>query len=276
MANQRSGATLLLALLILGGFVTTAVSLSGIVLAQLRNVRAIDQSTVALYAAESGIEDILYRVRKEEQYEGLDGEGTLENNSAWTRDVAEEVGERTMFLNQDIAEQVDIFPISGDFGESVEVKSLLIDALDRRIGGLPGSEHAWLEVTWVPWLQTGEWADSIGRALRGPTDLENPVVVDLWQHPSGETPFAYRVRLRALEADLGYVRIRASSDQIGSEENLVSFPSSIKAISIGRYGGSRYALQVEFPARLPLAPAFDYVLFSACDIVKGGSGAACP
>lgn len=271
------GSTLLLALLVLGGFIATSFTVATIVVTQLRGVRAVDQSIVASYAAESGIEDVLYRVRREGQVEGLNGTATLPNETTWTRTVTTSAEERLLFLRRDDSAQLDIFPVSGDLGADIGVRSLLIAALDRM--GVPADDttnpllSSWLEVTWFPWLASGQWAESAGRVLRSPSDLAAETRVDLTQHPTGEEPFAYRVRLRALESDLGTVRVRAARDATGIE--IVPFPSGIRATSVGQSGPIRAALQVEFPARLPLAPAFDYVLFSECDIVKG-SNVACP
>lgn len=261
--SRPRGSTLLLSLLILGGFVATSFTIGTVVIRQLRDVRAIDQSILASYAAETAIEDLLYRVRKEGQFDNFATVGTMANGTTWERTVQTAVDERVVFLDKDEPVQLDLFPVTGEQLD-IGVRSLRINALGAISGG-------WLEVMWVPWLDSGAWADSFGRTLRGPTELANPdgIVVDLTQHPTGGTSIAYRVRLRALESPLGLVRIRAASDTQGN--TLVPFPAGIRATAVGESHGSRFASQVEFPARLPLAPAFDYVLFSTCDIVKGGT-----
>ncbi|MDO8462876.1 MAG: hypothetical protein Q7S96_01190 [bacterium] len=272
---QRPGSTLLLALLVLAGFMATSFAIGSVVVNRVRAVRQVDQAIVASYAAETGVEDLLYRVRREQQLDGLDGTATLDNGASWERTVAETVDDRFLFLTEDASRQMDIFPMSGTFDatQSTElVRSLVVTPIDIMAAGVPSS--AWLEVTWVPWLRTGAWAESIGRLLLSPSDLASgDVVVNLLQHPVGEEPVGYRVRFLARSDDVGTVRVRAATDVLG--ETLTAFPSGIQATVRGTFAGTRHALRVEFPARLPLASTFDYVLFSECDIVKGGT-VSCP
>lgn len=268
----RRGSTLLLALLVMSSFLATALTIGTFVITQLRSVRAVDNAVLASYAAESSIEDILFRVRRDQQFDGFATAGTLPNGTTWRRTVADEVTERFLTLTKDATEQLDLFPASGEITADIGVKSLVITAVDRARGAA-GTEDAWLEVTWVPWLASGAWADSSGRALRGPSELAADTVIDLTQHPTNEPAYAYRVRFTALQADLGSVRIQAASDTSGA--TLVSFPSGIRAIATGVSGGVQFAERAEFPARIPLAPTFNYVVFSGCDIVKDGPP-SCP
>lgn len=270
--RARRASTLLLALLVMAGFLATALTLGTVVITQLRSVRAVDSATLASYAAESAIEDILFRVRREHMLEGFAPAGELPNGTSWTRTVVDEVPERFVHLRKDATAQLDLFPTTGAITEDIGVRSLVLTAIDRATG-LPGTEQAWLEATWVPWLASGGWAESFGRALRSPSELAADTVVDLTQHPTGEPAYAYRVRFTALNADLGTVRVRASSDTDG--DPIVPFPSGIRVVAVGEASGNRSALLAEFPARIPLSPTFDYVLFSQCDIVKG-STPSCP
>ncbi|MDO8599252.1 MAG: hypothetical protein Q7S02_04035 [bacterium] len=256
----RSGATLLLALIILGGIVATSLTVGTVVVTRLRGVRAIDQSVLASYAAESGVEELLYEVRKEGKRASLDASRTLENGATWTSTVESTTRELFVTLEESSVEQLDLLPITGTI-TSVGVRTLLITPE-------ASSADAWLEVTWVPWLESGS-SPAVGRVLFSPEELSGRKTVDLQSAPTGGTPIAYRIRFRGLGGRVGTLAIRAASDIEGKNE--VDFPSRIRATVVGVMGGARYATRAEFLPWSPVAPVFDYVLFSECDIVKGGT-----
>lgn len=262
LQRRRPAATLLLALIILGGIVATSLTVGTVVVTRLRSVKMIDDSVLASYAAESGVEDLLHALRKEGRRADLSGEGTLSNLATWRRTVETTTRELFLVLEPDATEQLDLIVASGAL-EAVAVRTLLITATAP-------AEGAWLEVTWLPWLDTGSWAPVLGRALFSPSELagQSQKMVDLRSQSMDGDPLAYRVRLRSLNGRVGSVRIRAASDDLGTE---VEFPSRIRATVIGTVGASRYAAQVEIPAWSAATPVFDYVLFSECDIVKGGT-----
>lgn len=254
------GSTLLLALLILGGLVATSVVMGAIVVTRLRTIRLMDDRVLASYAAESGVEDLLYQVRKASNLTSITAERALDRGAVWQRTGRATVEELLVTVPRDAVEQLDLFDPSGALDQAVGIQAL-------RLYVQRPDPSAWLEVTWVPWLASGAWAPSMGRALFGPSELESERRVDLLAHPIGGAAVAYRVRIRAIAGSLGTVRIRATSDRDGQQ--LVSFPARVQARSVGRRGNAQSALQVSFPARFPLAPIFDYVVFSECDLVKG-------
>jgi len=261
LTSQRRGSTLLLALIILGGLVATSFTVGTIVVTRLRGVKAIDDSVLASYAAESAVEDLLYAIRKREQRTGLDASGTLPNGAAWERTVEATTQELFLDLTADDAQQLDLFDPSGDL-TPVSVRTLLLTAASP-------SPDAWLEVSWVPWLDGGTWSPAIGRVLFSPAELQSQKTVDLTSPQFGGTPVAYRVRFRSIGGNVGRVRMTAASDADG--RTAVAFPSRIRATVVGAMGNARYATRVELPSSFPLAPVFDFVLFSECDIVKGGT-----
>ncbi|MBI4433700.1 hypothetical protein HY632_02925 [Candidatus Uhrbacteria bacterium] len=255
-----SGSTLLLALLILGGLVATSVAVGAIVVTRLRTIRLMDDRMLATYAAEAGVEDLLYRVRKVSDLSGIAAERTLERGAQWQRTGRATVDELFVTIPRDAVEQLDLFEPSGALDTAVGIQAL-------RLHVQRPDPNAWMEVTWVPWLASGSWSTAVGRVLYGPSELESERRVDLLAQPFGGAAIAYRVRIRAIAGTLGVVRVRATADRDGQQ--FVAFPARVQATSVGRYGPARSALRVSFPARFPLAPMFDYVVFSECDLVKG-------
>ncbi len=263
LTSHRRASTLLLALIILGGIVATSMTIGTVVITRLRSVKAIDDSILASYAAESGVEELLYALRKEGRRTDLNGTGSLGNGATWERTVETTTRELFLTLEQDATEQLDLTATSGAL-ETVNVRTLLITATAP-------AEDAWLEVTWLPWLDTGTWAPTLGRVLFSPSELasQSQKMVDLRAQPSDGDPIAYRVRLRSIGGRIGNVRVRAASDALGTD--VVAFPSRIRATVVGTVGTARYAARVELPAWSAATQVFDYVLFSECDIVKGGT-----
>lgn len=260
--GERSASTLLLALIILGGLVATSLTVGTIVVTRLRGVKAIDDAVLASYAAEGAVEELLYDVRKRDKRTDLNASGTLSSGASWTRTVEATSSEVFIDLADNDTQQLDLFNPSGDLTD-VGIRTLLLTAV------APSSD-AWLEVSWVPWMSgTDVWSPVTGRVLFSPTELQGQKTVDLMSPPFGGTPVAYRVRLRNVSGTVGRVRITAASDVGGLIA--VAFPSRIRATVVGTMGSAQYATRVEFPTSFPLAPVFDYVLFSECDIVKGGT-----
>lgn len=266
VTQQRRGSTLLLALIILSGLVATSLTVGTIVVTRLRGVKAIDDSVLASYAAESAVEDLLYEVRKRERRTDLDASGRLPNGATWKRTVEAPAQELFLDLVGDDTQQLDLLNPSGDLTTAVDVDKLLITA------SAPSSD-AWLEVSWVPWIRgIDAWSPVSGRTLFSSVELqEGQKTIELTAPPFGGTPVAYRVRLRSFSGSVGRVRITAR-DVNG---DTATFPSRIRAKVVGTMGSAQYATRVEFPTSFPLAPVFDYVLFSECDIVKGGT-ITCP
>lgn len=259
--SHPRGATLLLALLILGSLTATSLVIGLAATEGLRSVKAIDDAVLASYAAESGVEALLYDVRRRGVRSGFATEGALGNRSRWTRSVTTSVPEVFVTVAKDDSVQLDVIE-PGESLTAVDVRALLLTPTAPAAG-------AWLEVTWSPWLDTGRWGAVVARKLFGPSELTagREVLVDLRSAPIDGNPVAYRVRLRAVTADVGAVRIRASRDTDGRD--LVAIPSRLRATVTGSAGTARQAYRVELPLRSPLLPVFDYVLLSECDIVKG-------
>jgi len=263
--SNRRGSTLLLALVILGGIVASSFAIGTATTNRLRGAHAVDQSVVASYAAESGVEELLYAVRREGRRESLDANGSLESGASWARTVEATTREHFLTLEENGVGQLDLLPISGTIAP-VGVRTLLITAQ------APASD-AWLDVTWVPFLASGDWSSAVGRVLLSPAELQNRKTIDLHALPTDGAPIAYRVRFHGLGGRIGTLSVRAASDAGGANE--VRFPSRIRATVVGRMGSAQYATRVEFPAWVPVASVFDYVVFSECDIVKGGT-ITCP
>jgi len=84
MINSNRGTTLYLALIILAILIAIVFSVSSIILGQIKTMKGMSDSVIALYAADTGIEEGLYEV-----YQGNFGDfnGTLDNHSSYRASV---------------------------------------------------------------------------------------------------------------------------------------------------------------------------------------------
>ena len=80
--NMQKGVSLYLSLLILGILLAIVLTLSAILLGQIRMIKGIGDSVIAFYAADTGIEKVL--VYRANPLLLPEPSGTLENNSSYT------------------------------------------------------------------------------------------------------------------------------------------------------------------------------------------------
>jgi len=76
---SQKGVSLYLALLIMAILLSIGLGISAILFGQIKIIRGIGDSVVAFYAADTGIEEVLYR--------GTDVSGVLENGASYSAQV---------------------------------------------------------------------------------------------------------------------------------------------------------------------------------------------
>ena len=89
LKHEQKGVSLLLMTLILSVVIVISTGLSSIIITELKISTDVDKSARAYYAAESGMEEALYKLRKEQQPpETLNGTGTLGNGASFVYTVS--------------------------------------------------------------------------------------------------------------------------------------------------------------------------------------------
>lgn len=261
-ANRRRegdarGNVLLFALLVMTTVIVGSVGLGSLIMSSLQQTKTMDNGIVAYYAAESGVEDALYVGRKGGGDLPVDVTDpvTLSNGASWTRTVAsaedvlyfelaKDTGtEITLYDPDDIGAASGIARVTVDWDDSCEGCSMLRASM---VGWDPGSP-----VTWTPNAQTftyggGTASISLGGKLS-------------------------KLRLRAMNADLENIRVRAYDADGGQ----VPLPGRVVVDAVGDIANVQQKLTVTMPRRVPLTGIFDFVIFSECSLVKGGP-ASCP
>lgn len=253
------GNVLLLALFAMSSILLGGMAVGTLVLREIRAARTADASQVAYYAAESGNERALYEIRKLglSPHE-LAADADLDNGASYAREIVQEPAPIFTSIAKDAVYELVLYdpaatPPSGGVAE------LTVD-WDAACGASSVIEMS--AVTFTPGVG---WTPSINK-FRYAND--GPVSFTL-SNPGSD---AARVRLKAERCDAVNVRIDAF-DAGGAP---VAFPDRVAIVSTGEYRGTRQATQVVAPTVSTLSGLFDFVLFSECEIVKGGAPPVCP
>jgi hypothetical protein len=105
LRQDKRGMILVFALIIVSVLLSTALSFSYFIITDINKARAIDDSVIAYYAADAGIEESLYSLKKQEVTESLvelvkmQSDGILtESNGAW--DISDSTDSESGFLRQ--------------------------------------------------------------------------------------------------------------------------------------------------------------------------------
>lgn len=253
MRRTQKGTVLLFALMIMSSVIVTVSGLTAIILSSLQQARAIDNAIVAHYAAESGIEEAMYSLRR------LDTMPTsqatpqaLTNTATWTRTVtpSEPVVYAGTVAQDSLVEMALYNPDQPTTATNID--SVEISWTDSC------SHCTYIEETLVDWNPTG------GAVVWNP----NPAT---YKHTSSPAIIAaagklYRLRIIARGGDIQNVQVRAWD----SSHAAVAVPGRVRLDAFGNFGQVQQRLTVTMPSQTPLSGLYDYVVFSECSLVKGG------
>ncbi len=282
----EEGNVLLLALLVMAGIMTAGLAISAIILNEIRQARNIDFSAVAYYAGESGVEQALYKLRKEDAVLNcpagagvcsesgycslgdkepcLQSGGNLSNQSSWARTWTDKEWQIYGKIKKDGTLQVDLYDPEG--GAAPGVESLKIVWTDTCSGG------SRIELSFVTWTPEGGWVDN--REKYGYSyDPAYPAFSEAKNNKFSGTKI-YRARIKAFNCDITNMTITAWGND-NAEAPQKEIPAMINLNSVGNYSNLRQAIKMTMPRRSPMSGLYDYVLFSECSLVKG-EASSCP
>lgn len=257
-ARDERGTVLLFALMIMSSVIITSGSVAAVIIGSLQQSRAIDNSIVAYYAAESGVEEALFKVRRDGVMpDAVVSPQAMGNGASWTRTVAP--SEPVVYagtLAQDALVEIALYDPDQPTTET-PVASVSVSWTDD-CGGC-----SVLEAAMVGWQSGGPiiWDPNAATYLfsGGSASL------------SAMTGRLYRLRLLARGSDLMNVQIRAYD----SSGQAVEVPGRVKVVATGIYVNVRQSLTITMPRETPLSGLYDFVVFSECSLVKGGT-ITCP
>ena len=252
--KSESGSILLMSILIMASLVTAASSYGAITIQNLRQSIAVDNGIRAHYAAESGIEDALYEIRKNEtSISSMDSHGSLSNSGTWDRTISKNKQQLTKDISENDFWEINLF----DADSSLSPLSSPIKSLKLAWTG-DGSE--WVEAQIVPW--------TAGGTLGIPTEqlfssASNPAIVNLLDSTSS----LYRVRIKALYSDITDMTVTAYSN-LNAGGSQINVPGFLTIYSTGEFSRANQVVRAQMSHRATLSGNFGYVLLSEQDLVK--------
>ncbi|MCH7492963.1 hypothetical protein IID19_05280 [Patescibacteria group bacterium] len=276
LPNNNQGIVLIYSLLIIGLITAIALTMSIIIVNELKLTSSSTDATLAYYAAESGIEKGLYTVKIKRNDPGSNLAGavgeiknfaaTLSNDSNF--DNEKTVSKTAVIESRQIVEgqyvQADYYdfdnplaPVAGSVAKSLVVTNTGNDPL------------TWVEVSWIAWRANGTLGESTAaKKIIGPTDLKSGwTISNLDVFGASFDPVGYRVRVKALFGDLSSVSVTPYIE-LGGEGDQVNLPSTVEIIAIGEHGSFKQSLTATVPWKIPLFGLYDYVLFSEESLIK--------
>ncbi|TAL19309.1 hypothetical protein EPN90_04045 [Patescibacteria group bacterium] len=264
------GTVLLLSLFVLSSVMLAATAVSAIIIRDLRASRLVDSGHLAFYAAESGLEQALYLLRRTDTLLNAikSGDGSLNNNSAWRRQVL--AGEPEFYiplLKPNDFTEIDLFDPE-NLAAKQNIESISFEWQDNCNGctTLETSYAQWLAVgsglTWPPVdYKDTFWKFQRQRSLGVPWCL-NDLTAD----------FNYRFRVKNLATPVTAaepiknlrVRVWGNNDCTAAKD----VPSRVFINVTGNFAGAEQKLTAAMQRAEPLSALWNYVLWSEGDIVK--------
>ncbi len=295
--HRKSGITLILALLIVSVVVAIGITISTVVIFQVRLNSVTAQSHQGYYAAESGIEQGLNRVSSLQtqklgaalsilQNLTLPSDPNLDSTffSASKKFLAasQDTG-GTSSVAPDMQEgqstYVDIYNVDTSLNALAQNPTLCISAVGKDVDGA-GSDtigNEVLEVSWVAWDSTGATStpkraylsySEFNQTAGCPGGQPGAVVPIVLLTPL--TNYAgFRIRITALRPTGELLGVSGWGDITNLEVSTTpTTKSQILLKSISNTGGQKQALKATFPWALPLSSLFDFVIFSEQTLAK--------
>jgi len=296
--SSEKGQTLLLALLILAAVSATAIGFAILILNLIKGAENLDNSISAFYAAQSGLEKSLYKVKTNRQT-GVGLDATLDDLKGITKtnftkenlememdvDAIDKVEEsRTFSLAKDESEQVDFYDPDDPFGGPSDITKIWISWDNNpcafgQVGVIDyincyGDGSEWVEISWVGWNQDGDSFENVEKILLDSNALTyydscpeesylsiRCKIEDLDPNPN---MVFYRVRIKALYDKVEDIEVKAMNDAY----EFIDIPARVHIKTIGKFGRTHQALSASMPWRIPVSGLFDYVIFSEKELRK--------
>lgn len=287
--QNKQGMIIVFTLILLAVFLTTALSASYFIIGDINKARAIDDSVIAYYAADAGMEESLFLLNKQEIAGSLTGlksirpaGGTLPaSNSSWS--IADSVAYEKMALRQRIhnGQSAKFFILNRASIESPNPARSLTVEWYKGQAGAPKLQINFTQLT--PQSQAGtliyyqdrsemEIADTAandgyvrcynfrdidlaGQALPTPTDYLTEFKV-----LGATNDFVDRLLVKVYNKECG----AADYDESWNREGI----TNLTVKSRGSYGKSQQNIVAQILPKDPVSGVLSFVLFSEQDVTK--------
>jgi len=280
--SEKKGAVLIMTLIITSGILILGSELVLFVLNSLQYGRSVDYSNIAQYASESGVENALWQIRKEDRND-------LDSTRAQVIIDTQEQGYGWNFLEN---RTTNIDPLK--FSSSVdriekmflpENESVQVSLYSDAAGGISGVDGmSKLKVSWEnkecaptgqePWIETSivqweagnvTWNDAqVKKDFQQPSSGNNSVIIDLDSSHYNMEGKPMIVRVKTLFCDLSRFTFTIHK----ADGTVIPIPNYITANPTGSYRRFEQSSRVVFPVKNALSNMFDFVLFSEEPVQK--------
>ncbi|MBI2483572.1 hypothetical protein HYV71_00095 [Candidatus Uhrbacteria bacterium] len=283
--QQFRASVLVMTLIIGSGIMIVSAEFALFVVSSIRQARSIDQSVIASYAAESGIESGLYQVRKEgvtslRKVKSADGEfpigmsWTLENTGSATRFKNSITKlEKSLLLKNETVE-FGLYKVDGNGMKGVEnLKSLLLTWASSPCpytDQCDGTPNPQFEITIVVWDEgTINWSSAkVVKEFLDPGEEDNRVILPISELIDSDRPML--IRVKALFRDVQGSVVTIHSD-LGANSNPLEIPNYFLFQPEGVSNAISQSIQRAIvPGKETAGGIYDFVLFSEEQVTKGG------
>lgn len=300
-SKAQRGSALLISVIITSSLLIVGVEVSMFVVSTIRQARSIDQTLVASYAAESGIESALHQIRREgrttlrtdtidtpDNYYKDDTTKLADNkNARWTFTKKNPADPTKMILDGEkfnmtvttltksfLGEQeaVDIHLYTTDDTGFTTVTGQMRDMIVswKRHTCAQSDQLPWIETTAVTWPLNGktvQWQSSATSAIRKnfqqAVDETQSIIVPLKALiPPDQSLGTTGMTLRVKPFFCTLRNVSISFLSDDTPQTLVPIPNYVHIAPIGIYGSSQKTLSVLTPQKGGMSGIFDFALFS--------------
>lgn len=270
--KDQKGVILVMAMLILSIMMISVLSLSKIIMGEINMTRNIDNSIVAFYSAESGIEKALYYVKYSNDKNNFSDFTDLENNEYTFDDdyerkfsIIEASTEAEYWERYDVEKNkpvhVDIIDPSGDISSITRDKDKY--RINWRIDNCAADGHSddRVEITLEYFdakFKNVHIKKSIATCGCSSDDYCIPWEEDI------DTDKYYRFSFEAIDNPISYIRFNSWDKSTGIDGILSEISIKVE----GSYRNSIQHLQARLPSLGSVSDIFSYVIFSGSTLSK--------
>lgn len=290
---RQKGSALLISVIVASALLIVGVEVSMFVVSTIRQARSIDQTLVAAYAAESGVENALHQMRKEGRSTlRADSVDTPDNyykddippyradnrNARWTFKKGDAIDPEKFttsvdtltksFLGEQEAIDVHLYTADDTAGFTVatgRMATMVVSwkshacASDTDVPTIETTAESWpLPLSVVEWSKSSTLKD-FQKAAPGALTVAVPLAQLI---PADQTLSTTGITLRIKPF---FCSLREVSITFPDKDNaalLVPIPNYVRIAPLGTFGSSQKALTVLAPQKSGVTGIFDFTLFS--------------
>lgn len=279
--KKQKGAVLIMALVVTSGILILGSELVLFVLNSLQYGRGVDYSSIAQYAAESGVENAMWQIRKEgrvtlddamarlkvslnddEQNYGWDfSNGTTVDPSKFSTSIDRV---EKMFLQENASIQASLYTESGGVIAGIRDMNFLKVSWENE-SCAPDGQRPWIETSMIQWVVDSTTEAQVKKDFQQPLDSDKKfVVVNFDSYDMAREPMI--VRVKTMFCDLSRFTLTLHKREI--DDTVIPIPNYIVANPSGTYRRFQQNSKVVFPQKNALSNMFDFVLFSEDPVQK--------